>query len=62
MTGGVFKLKKFIEELKKKNLEKSEALKSIRSFFLTSTLFKIKNITDLEENYNKEKQDQPTPK
>jgi hypothetical protein len=31
-----------MEDLKKKNNEKSEALKSIRNFFLTSTLFKLK--------------------
>jgi hypothetical protein len=55
LTGGILKLKKIAEDLKKKNTEKSEALKSIRNFFMTSTLFKIKNISDLEEGYNKEK-------
>ena len=49
LTNGVFKLKKIIEDLKKKNFAKSEALKSIRNFFLTSTLFKVKNIGDFEE-------------
>ena len=48
LTVGVLKLKKFLEDLKKKNSEKSEALKSIRNFFLTSTLFKIKNISELD--------------
>jgi hypothetical protein len=43
------KLKKLIEELKKKNLEKSEALKSIKDFFMSSTVFKLKNVTNLEK-------------
>ena len=55
LTNGILKLKKIAEDLKKKNTDKSEALKSIRNFFMTSTLFKIKNISDLEEGYNKEK-------
>ncbi len=42
LSNGIVKLKKYMEDLKKKNNEKSEALKSIRNFFLTSTLFKIK--------------------
>lgn len=37
-----------MEDLKKKNSEKSEALKSIRNFFLTSTLFKLKNVSDID--------------
>ena len=55
LSGGVMKLKKFLEDLKKKNAEKSEALKSIRNFFLTSTLFKLKNVPDLdkEDDYAK---------
>ena len=44
LTSGIFKLKKISDELKKKNLEKGEALKSIRNFFLTSTVFKLKNL------------------
>lgn len=55
LAGGIMKLKRISDDLKKKNIEKSEALKSIRNFFLTSTVFKIKNIADYEENYNKEK-------
>ena len=55
LTNGILKLKKIAEDLNRKNVEKSEALKSIRNFFMTSTLFKIKNIEDLEESYNKEK-------
>ena len=49
LSSGVLKLKKFLEDLKKKNSEKSEALKSIRNFFLTSTLFKLKNVPDLDK-------------
>ena len=55
LMNGILKLKKIAEDLNRKNSEKSEALKSIRNFFMTSTLFKIKNIEDLEESYNKEK-------
>jgi hypothetical protein len=55
LSTGVLKLKKISDDLKKKNIEKSEALKSIRNFFLTSTIFKIKSIADYEENYKKEK-------
>ena len=55
LTNGILKLKKIAGDLNTKNTEKSEALKSIRNFFMTSTLFKIKNIADLEESYNKEK-------
>lgn len=62
LTNGIIKLKKFIEDLKKKNIDKSEALKSIRNFFLTSTVFKIKNIADLEESYNKENNVENTQK
>jgi hypothetical protein len=61
LSGGVLKLKKIIEDLKKKNNEKSEALKSIRNFFLTSTVFKVKNIADLEEGYKKDKEETPNP-
>ena len=43
MSNGIIKLKKYLDELKNKNSQKSEALKSIRNFFMTSTLFKIKN-------------------
>jgi len=50
LSNGVLKLKKFLEDLKKKNSEKSEALKSIRNFFLTSTLFKLKNVPDLDKD------------
>lgn len=50
LSSGVLKLKKFLEDLKKKNAEKSEALKSIRNFFLTSTLFKLKNVHDLDKD------------
>lgn len=50
LSSGVLKLKKFLEDLKKKNAEKSEALKSIRNFFLTSTLFKLKNVPDLDKD------------
>ncbi len=57
LSSGVLKLRKMAEDLKKKNSDKSEALKSIRNFFMTSTLFKVKNVADLEENYNKEKSD-----
>jgi hypothetical protein len=57
LTNGILKLKKISDDLKKKNMDKGEALKSIRNFFLTSTVFKIKNIADLEENYNKSKSD-----
>lgn len=46
LTNGIFKLKKISDDLKKKNLEKGEALKSIRNFFLTSTVFKLKNLSD----------------
>jgi hypothetical protein len=44
LTNGVVKLKRLIEDLKKKNIEKSEALKSIKNFFMTSTVFKLKNL------------------
>jgi hypothetical protein len=57
LTNGILKLKKISDDLKKKNMDKGEALKSIRNFFLTSTVFKIKNIADLEENYSKSKSD-----
>lgn len=50
LSSGVLKLKKFLEDLKKKNAEKSDALKSIRNFFLTSTLFKLKNVPDLDKD------------
>jgi hypothetical protein len=53
LTNGILKLKKISDDLKKKNIEKSEALKSIRNFFLTSTVFKIKNMAELEDSYNK---------
>jgi len=49
------KLKKQYDDSKKKNNDKSEALKSIRNFFLTSIIFKIKNISDLEIEHKKEK-------
>lgn len=48
LSNGVIKLKKYMEDLKKKNNEKSDALKSIRNFFLTSTLFKLKNESDIQ--------------
>ena len=51
----VIKLKHSVDDVKNKNNEKSEALKSIRNFFLTSTLFQIKNISDLEIEYKKSK-------
>lgn len=47
----IFKLTKVKDELEVKNVEKANALKSIRNFFLTSNLFKIKNISDLEKEY-----------
>lgn len=53
LTSGIIKLKKIVEDLKKKNSAKSEALKSIRNFFLTSTVFKIKSISQLDENEKK---------
>jgi hypothetical protein len=62
LTSGILKLKKISDDLKKKNYDKGEALKSIRNFFLTSTLFKIKNISDLEENYQKSKSDKEKEK
>jgi FtsZ-binding cell division protein ZapB len=49
LTNGVIKMKRVIEDLKKKNNEKSDALKSIKNFFLTSTVFKIKSVADFEE-------------
>jgi hypothetical protein len=52
LSSGVLKLKKIIEDLKKKNNEKAEALKSIRNFFLTSTVFKVKSISDIEDKSN----------
>ena len=51
----ILKLKKSYDESKQKNNDKSEALKSLRNFFLTSTIFKIKNISDLEIEYKKDK-------
>ncbi len=57
LSSGILKLKKFLEDLKKKNYEKSEALKSIRNFFLTSTLFKIKNISDIDKDSSSSKTD-----
>jgi hypothetical protein len=50
LSSGVLKMKKFMEDLKKKNAEKSEALKSIRNFFLTSTLFKLKNVVEFDKD------------
>jgi hypothetical protein len=50
LTAGIFKLKKISDDLKKKNYEKGEALKSIRNFFLTSTVFKLKNLAEIEES------------
>lgn len=52
----IIKLKKACDELKQKNFEKSEALKSIRNFFLTSIIFKVKNMPELETEYKKSKQ------
>jgi hypothetical protein len=49
LTNGVLKMKRVIEDLKKKNSEKADALKSLKNFFLTSTVFKIKGVTDFEE-------------
>ncbi len=49
LTNGVIKMKRVIEDLKKKNGEKADALKSLKNFFLTSTVFKIKGVTDFEE-------------
>jgi hypothetical protein len=56
LTAGIFKLKKISDDLKKKNYEKGEALKSIRNFFLTSTVFKLKNFADLEESKGNKKE------
>ena len=54
-TNAILKLKKSLDDSKKKNNDKSEALKSIRNFFLTSTIFNIKNVSDLETAYKKDK-------
>jgi hypothetical protein len=62
LTNGILKLKKISDDLKKKNYDKGEALKSIRNFFLTSTLFKIKNISDFEDNYQKSKNEKENEK
>lgn len=62
LTNGILKLKKISDDLKKKNYDKGEALKSIRNFFLTSTLFKIKNISDFEDNYQKSKNEKENDK
>ena len=45
----IYKLNKTKEEISLKNTEKAKALKSIRNFFLSSNLFKIKNISDFEK-------------
>lgn len=52
LTNGIVKFKKIIEDLKKKNNDKAEALKSIRNFFLTSTVFKAKSASDFEDKNN----------
>jgi hypothetical protein len=58
LTNGVLKLSKIIEDLKRKNSVKSEALKSIRNFFLNSTLFKIKKMVDPENEKTPTKEDE----
>ncbi len=49
-------LKEVLKNLDRKNKDKSEALKSVREFFLTNTLFKIKNINELENEYKLSKE------
>ena len=55
LTNHLTKLKKRNEEITNKNNEKSAALKSIRSFFLTSSIFKVKNLSDLEKDFESAK-------
>ena len=55
LNGIIYKLKKSKEELLNKNKEKANALKCIRGFFINSNLFKIKNIADLEKEYDEKK-------
>lgn len=52
LAQAVVQFKKSTDELKKKNMSKAEALKSIRNFFLTSTLMKLKNYPEFNDNSN----------
>lgn len=47
----IYKLNKQKEELTLKNSEKAKALKSIRDYFLSSNIFKIKTISEYEQEY-----------
>ena len=50
-------MKEIIKSLDKKNKDKSEVLKSVREFFVANTIFKIKNINQLENEYKKSKEE-----
>lgn len=65
LAAAVVQFKKTTDELKKKNMSKAEALKSIRHFFLTSTLMKLKNYPEFNDNNaqnNQTKTNQQTQK
>lgn len=49
--------KEVVKSLDKKNKDKSEALKSVREFFLANTIFKVKNINQLEIEYKRSKEE-----
>lgn len=50
----IYKLNRNKDELINKNTEKASVLKSIRNYFFTSELFKIKNLSDLEKEKSSE--------
>ena len=48
-AAAVVQLKKITDDLKKKNMSKSEALKAIKNFFMNSTMLKLKDIEGFKE-------------
>jgi chromosome segregation ATPase len=49
LTNAVINLKKMTDDLKKKNISKSEALIAIKQFFIKSTLLNLKSIPEFNE-------------
>lgn len=52
---GVYKITRQKEEIERKNEEKGRVLKSIRNYFTGSGLFRIKNICDIEREYEEKR-------